>query len=166
MNANISGGICLNWGCIPTKALLRAAELRHSIGEMESFGISVGTVSVDLAKVVAAFAQGGGTPVYGCQASFEEEQSDGARGKCKNRGKAGVLRQVNLSDGSSVLARHIIVATGARARSLPGIVPDGKTILTYREAMVPETMPESLIIIGSGAIGSEFASFIMIWVSR
>jgi len=153
------GGICLNWGCIPTKALLRAAELRHSIGEMESFGISVGAVSVDLAKVVARSRKVAARLSMGVRHLLKKNKVTVLEASAKIGAKQGVLRQVNLSDGTSVLARHIIVATGARARSLPGIVPDGKTILTYREAMVPETMPESLIIIGSGAIGSEFASF-------
>ena len=153
------GGICLNWGCIPTKALLRAAELRHSIDEMKSFGITVGEVSIDLAKVVDRSRKVAGRLSMGVRHLLKKNKVTVIEASAKIGPKQGDLRQIDLNDGSSVVARHVIVATGARARSLPGITPDGKTILTYREAMVPETLPESLIIIGSGAIGSEFASF-------
>ena len=153
------GGICLNWGCIPTKALLRAAELRHSIDEMKSFGITVGEVTVDVpalvkrSRKVAARLSSGVThllkknkiPVIEATATIGKKLKNG--------------REVLLSDGTSISAGHVIIATGARARSLPGIVPDGTAILTYREAMVPQDMPKSLIIVGSGAIGAEFASF-------
>jgi len=153
------GGICLNWGCIPTKALLRAAELRHSIDEMKSFGISVGDVSVDVpalvkrSRTVAARLSSGVThllkknkvPVIEATATIGKKLQNG--------------REVLLSDGTTISAGHVIIATGARARSLPGIEPDGTAILTYREAMVPQDMPKSLIIVGSGAIGAEFASF-------
>ena len=153
------GGICLNWGCIPTKALLRAAELRHSIDEMKSFGISVGDVSVDVpalvkrSRKVAARLSSGVThllkknkvPVIEATATIGKKLQNG--------------RDVLLSDGTTISAGHVIIATGARARSLPGIEPDGTAILTYREAMVPQDMPKSLIIVGSGAIGAEFASF-------
>jgi len=153
------GGICLNWGCIPTKALLHAAELRHSIDEMKSFGITVGEVTVDVpalvkrSRKVAARLSSGVThllkknkiPVIEATATIGKKLKNG--------------REVLLSDGTSISAGHVIIATGARARSLPGIVPDGTAILTYREAMVPQDMPKSLIIVGSGAIGAEFASF-------
>jgi dihydrolipoamide dehydrogenase len=153
------GGICLNWGCIPTKALLRAAELRHSIDEMKAFGISVGDVSVDVpalvkrSRKVAARLSSGVThllkknkvPVIEATATIGKKLQHG--------------REVLLSDGTTISAGHVIIATGARARSLPGIEPDGTAILTYREAMVPQVMPKSLIIVGSGAIGAEFASF-------
>ena len=153
------GGICLNWGCIPTKALLRAAELRHSIDEMKSFGITVGEVTVDVpalvkrSRKVASRLSSGVThllkknkiPVIEATATIGKKLKNG--------------REVLLSDGTSISAGHVIIATGARARSLPGIVPDGTAILTYCEAMVPQDMPKSLIIVGSGAIGAEFASF-------
>ena len=154
------GGICLNWGCIPTKALLRAAEMRHSIDEMKEFGITVsGEVSIDLPAVVKRSRKVAGRLSTGVQhllkknkvAVFDDLATLGAR--------RGDLREVKLAGGAKLTAKHVILATGARARSLPGIEPDGKSILTYREAMVPETMPKSLVIIGSGAIGSEFASF-------
>ncbi len=154
------GGICLNWGCIPTKALLRAAEMRHSIDEMKAFGITVsGEVSIDLPAVVKRSRQVAGRLSTGVQhllkknrvAVFDDLATLGARRDDR--------REVQLAGGTMLTAKHVILATGARARSLPGVEPDGRTILTYREAMVPETLPKSLVIIGSGAIGSEFASF-------
>jgi dihydrolipoamide dehydrogenase len=153
------GGICLNWGCIPTKALLRAAELRHSIDEMKSFGITVGEVSIDVAKVVDRSRKVAGRLSMGVKHLLKKNKVTVIEASAKIGTKTGDLRQVDLSNGTAVSARNVIIATGARARSLPGVTPDGKTILTYREAMVPDSLPKSLIIVGSGAIGSEFASF-------
>ena len=153
------GGICLNWGCIPTKALLRAAELRHSIDEMADFGITVGEVKVDLAAVVKRSRKVAGRLSMGVKHLLKKNKVTVIAAEAKLGAAKDGLRQINLSNGDMVSAKHLIIATGARARALPNIEADGKTILTYREAMVPETMPESLIIVGSGAIGSEFASF-------
>ena len=153
------GGICLNWGCIPTKALLRAAELRHSIDEMADFGITVGEVKVDLAAVVKRSRKVAGRLSMGVKHLLKKNKVTVVAAEAKLSAAKGDLRQIKLSNGDMVSAKHVIIATGARARALPNIEADGKTILTYREAMVPETMPESLIIVGSGAIGSEFASF-------
>jgi len=153
------GGICLNWGCIPTKALLRAAELRHSIDEMADFGITVGEVKVDLAAVVKRSRKIAGRLSMGVKHLLKKNKVTVIAAEAKLGAAKDGLRQINLSNGDMVSAKHVIIATGARARALPNIEADGNTILTYREAMVPETMPESLIIVGSGAIGSEFASF-------
>lgn len=154
------GGVCLNWGCIPTKALLRAAELRHSLDEMKEFGIIVsGEISIDLAQVVERSRKVAGRLSAGVQHLLKKNRVTLFDAEAKIGGLANGLRAVNLSTGDSITAQHVIIATGARARSLPGIVADGKSILTYREAMVPKTMPKSLLIIGSGAIGAEFASF-------
>jgi dihydrolipoamide dehydrogenase len=153
------GGICLNWGCIPTKALLRAAELRHSIDEMADFGITVGEVKVDLAAVVKRSRKVAGRLSMGVKHLLKKNKVTVIAAEAKLGAAKDGLRQINLSNGDMVSAKHVIIATGARARALPNIKANGKTILTYREAMVPETMPESLIIVGSGAIGSEFASF-------
>jgi len=154
------GGICLNWGCIPTKALLRAAELRHSIDEMKDFGITVnGDISIDLPAVVKRSRKVAGRLSMGVRHLLKKNKVPVFEAEAKLGSKQGDRRIVTLSSGESLLAKHVIIATGARARSLPGIEVDGKTILTYREAMVPETMPKSLLIVGSGAIGSEFASF-------
>ena len=154
------GGICLNWGCIPTKALLRAAELRHSIDEMKDFGITItGEVSIDLPAVVKRSRTVAGRLSTGVKHLLKKNKVTVFDAVAKLGGKTGDHRAVTLSTGGEISAKHIILATGARARALPGLEPDGTSILTYREAMVPQTMPKSLIIIGSGAIGSEFASF-------
>ena len=153
------GGICLNWGCIPTKALLRAAELRHSIDEMADFGITVGEVKVDLAAVVKRSRKVAGRLSMGVKHLLKKNKVTVIAAEAKLGAAKDGLRQINLSNGDMVSAKHVIIATGARARVLPNIEADGNTVLTYREAMVPETMPETLIIVGSGAIGSEFASF-------
>ena len=153
------GGICLNWGCIPTKALLRAAELRHSIDEMADFGITVGEVKIDLTAVVKHSRKVAARLSTGVKHLLKKYKVTVIAAEAKLGATKGGLRQISLSNGDMVSAKHVIIATGARARALPNIEADGKTILTYREAMVPETMPESLIIVGSGAIGSEFASF-------
>jgi len=154
------GGICLNWGCIPTKALLRAAELRHSIDEMKDFGITInGDISIDLPAVVKRSRKVAGRLSMGVRHLLKKNKVPVFEAEAKLGSKQGDRRIVTLSRGESLAAKHVIIATGARARSLPGIEVDGKTILTYREAMVPETMPKSLLIVGSGAIGSEFASF-------
>ena len=153
------GGICLNWGCIPTKALLRAAELRHSLDEMADFGITVGEVSVDLAAVVKRSRKVASRLSMGVKHLLKKNMIQVIEAEAKlGAAKAG-LRQITLSNGNMLAAKHVIIATGARARALPAVEVNGKTILTYREAMVPASMPKSLIIIGSGAIGSEFASF-------
>ena len=154
------GGICLNWGCIPTKALLRAAELRHSIDEMKDFGITItGEVSIDLPAVVKRSRNVAGRLSTGVKHLLKKNKVTVFDAVATLGGKTGDHRAGTLSTGGEISAKHIILATGARARALPGLEPDGTSILTYREAMVPQTMPKSLIIIGSGAIGSEFASF-------
>jgi len=153
------GGICLNWGCIPTKALLRAAELRHSLNEMADFGITVGEVSVDLGMVVKRSREVASRLSMGVKHLLKKNKIQVIEAEAKLGVEKAGLRQVTLSDGNTVAAKHVIIATGSRARALPTIEENGKTILTYREAMVPDSMPESLIIVGSGAIGSEFASF-------
>ncbi|MSP67997.1 MAG: dihydrolipoyl dehydrogenase [Alphaproteobacteria bacterium] len=154
------GGICLNWGCIPTKALLRTSELRHLLAHAADFGLSVGgPITFDLAKVVERSRRVAKRLSGGVQHLLRKNKVtvfDGA-GRLAGKGRVGVAK-----DGKAVAdlaAKHIILATGARARSLPGLEPDGKLVWTYREAMVPPEMPKSLLIVGSGAIGIEFASF-------
>jgi dihydrolipoamide dehydrogenase len=153
------GGICLNWGCIPTKALLRSAEVGHLIHRAEEFGFSVGEVKFDLGKIVersrkVAKQLSGG--VGHLLKKHKVTVFDGAA-RLAGKGKVSVSK-----DGKAVAdlsAKHIVLATGARARTLPGLEPDGERIWTYKEAMVPEAFPKSLLVIGSGAIGIEFASF-------
>ena len=153
------GGICLNWGCIPTKALLRTSEINHLLHNLDEFGLSVENPKYDLDKVVKR-SRGVAKQLSGDVAHLLRKNKvtviDGT-GKLAGKGRLAVEK-----DGKPVgtlTAPHIILATGARARSLPGIEADGKLIWTYKEAMVPSAMPKSLLVIGSGAIGIEFASF-------
>ncbi|MBT6443035.1 MAG: dihydrolipoyl dehydrogenase [Alphaproteobacteria bacterium] len=153
------GGICLNWGCIPTKALLRTSEIRHTLSHLEDYGLSAKDIKVDLKKVVkrsrdvAAQLSGG---VAHLMKKNKIPVFDG-HGRLAGKGKVSVIK--DGKETASLSAAHIILATGARARVLPGLEPDGKLIWTYREAMVPDMMPKSLLVVGSGAIGMEFASF-------
>ncbi len=157
------GGICLNWGCIPTKALLRSSEVSHILHNLDAYGFSAKDISYDLAKVVQRSRKVAKQLSGGVAHLLKKNKVTVVDGHGKLAGTQGGLRKVEVSkDGKPVgsyTAKHVILATGARARTLPGLEPDGKTIVTYREAMVPETMPKSLLVIGSGAIGMEFASF-------
>jgi dihydrolipoamide dehydrogenase len=153
------GGICLNWGCIPTKALLRSSEINHLLHRLGDFGFSADNIRFDIDKVVKrsrGVAKQLATGVGFLLKKNKVTVVDGA-GKLAGAGRVAVEK-----DGKPVAtltAKHIILATGARARQLPGIEADGKLIWTYKEAMVPPAMPKSLLVIGSGAIGIEFASF-------
>ncbi|MFQ5618136.1 MAG: dihydrolipoyl dehydrogenase [Rhodospirillales bacterium] len=153
------GGICLNWGCIPTKALLRTAEIFHTMHRAEEFGLSVKEISFDVKKVVErsrAVAKRLSTGVGYLLKKNKVTVFDGY-GRLDGAGTVHVEK-----DGKGIAdlaAKHIILATGARARSLPGLEPDGKLVWTYKEAMVPDVMPKSILVVGSGAIGIEFASF-------
>jgi dihydrolipoamide dehydrogenase len=158
------GGICLNWGCIPTKALLRSADVYENIKHAEAYGLSVTGASFDLSKIVdrsrkVAKQLSGGVGYL--MKKHKIEVVDGTATLAK--GSPAPLVNVALKDGKtrSLKAKHVIVATGARARTIPaaGLEPDGKFVWTYREALVPDTMPKRLVVIGSGAIGIEFASF-------
>lgn len=154
------GGICLNWGCIPTKALLRSAEIKHLAEHADAFGLKLeGKLTVDVTKVrdrsrkVAKQLSSG---VSHLMKKNKVKVFDG-HGALAGGGKVNVT-----NDGkavASLTAMHIVIATGARARVLPGLEPDGKLVWTYKEAMVPDSMPGSILVIGSGAIGIEFASF-------
>jgi dihydrolipoamide dehydrogenase len=153
------GGICLNWGCIPTKALLRSAEIGHLLRHADAYGFSARDVSFDLKKVVKRSRDVAGQLSRGVAHLLKKNKVavfDG-HGRLAGPGKLRVEK-----DGKSIAdltAKNIVLATGARARTLPGLEPDGKFVWTYKEAMVPDVMPKSLLVVGSGAIGIEFASF-------
>ena len=156
------GGICLNWGCIPTKALLRAAEIKHNIEHAADFGIEVsGNVTVNLKKVVERSRGVAARLSSGVGHLLKKNKVTVFDGTAKLAGKSGANWALSVTGKSEVrlTGKHIIIATGARARALPGIEPNGSSIVTYKDAMVPEKMPKSLIVVGSGAIGVEFASF-------
>ena len=153
------GGICLNWGCIPTKVLLRSSELFHLLHRIEEFGISVKEIKFDLAKMVQRsrkIADMHSKGVAGLLKKNKVTVFDG-HGALAGQGKLRVTK--DGKDVATLQAKNIILATGARARTLPGLDPDGKLVWTYKEAMVPPDFPKSLLVIGSGAIGIEFASF-------
>ncbi|MFZ3350745.1 MAG: dihydrolipoyl dehydrogenase, partial [Xanthobacteraceae bacterium] len=160
------GGICLNWGCIPTKALLRSAEIFHYIQHANDYGLSASNVSYDPSAVVKR------------SRAVSKRLNDGV-GFLMRKNKVAVIwgeaaidapGKITVKAGRSEApkgalgagayqAKHIIVATGARPRVLPGLEPDKKLVWTYFEAMVPDRMPKTLLVVGSGAIGIEFASF-------
>jgi len=153
------GGICLNWGCIPTKVLLRSSELFHLLPRLEEFGISVTGIKFDLAKIVARSRKIADLHSKGVAALLKKNKVAHIDGHGALAGPGKVKVTKDGKDVGILSAKHIILATGARARTLPGLEPDGKLVWTYKEAMVPATLPKSLLVIGSGAIGVEFASF-------
>jgi len=153
------GGICLNWGCIPTKALLRSSEIAHLLSHAGDFGFTIKDYSFDIKKIVERSRKVASQLTTGVKFLMKKNKIEIVDGVAKLLGKGRV--EVTTKDGkkSELTAKNIIIATGARARTLPGLEPDGTLIWTYKEAMVPEAMPKSLLVIGSGAIGIEFASF-------
>ena len=153
------GGICLNWGCIPTKALLRSAEIYRNMKHAEDYGLSASNVSFDLQKIVE-------------RSKGVSKQLNGGVGHLLKKNKVAVFDGTGTLTAAgkmtvegkdkkktALTAKNIIIATGARARTLPGLEPDGKLVWTYREALRPDTMPKSMLVVGSGAIGIEFADF-------
>ncbi len=154
------GGICLNWGCIPTKALLRSAEIYHQMKHASDFGLSTGEIGFDLQAIVKRSRSVSKRLTGGVGYLMKKNKITVIEGEARLTGAGSI--EVTSKDGSGVKpvgARHIIIATGARARTFPGLEPDGGKIWTYREALVPDVMPQSLLVVGSGAIGIEFASF-------
>jgi dihydrolipoamide dehydrogenase len=154
------GGICLNWGCIPTKALLRSAEVSHLLHHLDEYGFSAKEVSFDLAKVVKRSRGVASQLSGGVKHLLKKNKVTVIDGHATLLGKGRIkVEKDGTTSVGEFQAKHIIVATGARAREFPNMKADGKLVWTYRHAMVPETMPKSILVIGSGAIGIEFASF-------
>ncbi|MCC8427561.1 dihydrolipoyl dehydrogenase [Reyranella aquatilis] len=157
------GGICLNWGCIPTKALLRTSEVYGLIKHAEAYGLSVKDVTFDPKKIVERSRKVASQLSNGVSMLMKKNKITVFDGTAKLAGTDGARRKVAvaLKDKSNVTltAKDVILATGARARQLPGLEADGKLVWSYKEAMVPPEFPKSLLVIGSGAIGIEFASF-------
>jgi dihydrolipoamide dehydrogenase len=152
------GGICLNWGCIPTKALLRSSEIWHLMHRLDEFGFSADNFNFDLAKIVERSRKVSKQLSNGVAFLMKKHKIAVIAGEAKlsGTGKIAVAKDGKTTEYG---AKDIVLATGARARTLPGLEPDGKLIWTYREAMVPTNFPKSLLVVGSGAIGIEFASF-------
>ena len=158
------GGICLNWGCIPTKALLRSAEVLHLAKNAKSFGLKVDKPDFDLQAVVKRSRDVAKQLSGGVGHLMKKNKIEVIMGEASlKKGKSAPIVAVKDKDGKSkdYTAKHVMLATGARARAIPqaGLEPDGKLIWTYRDAMVPDALPKRLLVIGSGAIGIEFASF-------
>ena len=153
------GGICLNWGCIPTKALLRSAEVFHQMKHAKDYGLSADNVTADLDAIVKRSRGVAGQLNKGVTGLMKKNKIavHMGQGKITAPGKLDVTDEGGKT--TTLEAKHIIIATGARARDLPKAKADGKRVWTYRHAMVPTEMPTKLLVIGSGAIGIEFASF-------
>jgi dihydrolipoamide dehydrogenase len=153
------GGICLNWGCIPTKALLRSSEINHLLQHLDEFGFAADNIRFDLAKVVKRSRAVANQLASGVGYLLKKNKVTVIDGQGALAGKNTLAVTKDGKPVATLTAPHIILATGARARQLPGMEADGKLVWTYKEAMVPTMMPKSLLVIGSGAIGIEFASF-------
>jgi dihydrolipoamide dehydrogenase len=153
------GGICLNWGCIPTKALLRSAEISHILHHLDEYGFSAKEVDYDAAKVVARSRAVAKQLSNGVAYLLKKNKISVFDGQGRLAGKGRLAVTKDDAQVVDLAAPHIVLATGARARSLPGLEPDGERVWTYKEAMVPAAVPKSLLVVGSGAIGIEFASF-------
>ncbi|WP_163850608.1 dihydrolipoyl dehydrogenase [Pseudooceanicola aestuarii] len=152
------GGICLNWGCIPTKALLRSSEVFHTMHRAEEFGLSVEGVGFDLGRVVKRSRGVAKQMESGVKHLLKKNKVTVFMGEASLPAKGRVLVKTDAGT-EDLTGTHIIVATGARARELPGLEADGDLVWTYRHALNPPRMPKKLLVIGSGAIGIEFASF-------
>src|SRR5919202_2387109 len=153
------GGICLNWGCIPTKALLRSGEVFDLIHHAKSFGLEVDGARYDGGAVVKRSRQVANQLSRGVAHLLKKNKVTVLDGEARLAGRNRLAVKLNAGGEDTVEAPHIILATGARARQLPGLEADGKLVWTYKEAMVPDSIPKSLLVVGSGAIGIEFASF-------
>ena len=157
------GGVCLNWGCIPTKALLKSSEIGHILDNLDAFGFSAENITFDIKKIVdrsrkvAKQLSSGVSHLLKKNKVFTIMGTASLKKKTEDEFDIEVIqdnkKHINLK------SRNVILATGARAKALPNIEPDGKDIWTYKEAMVPNHLPKSILVIGSGAIGIEFASF-------
>ena len=153
------GGICLNWGCIPTKALLRSSELHHMLHRLDEFGLAADNVHFDVEAIVKRSRKVSKRLSAGVKHLLKKNEVDVRLGHARLAGANRVVIEREGEPAEELAAGAVVLATGARARSVPGLEPDGERIWTYKEAMVPKGLPERLLVVGSGAIGMEFASF-------
>jgi dihydrolipoamide dehydrogenase len=154
------GGICLNWGCIPTKSLLKSAQVYDYMKHADEYGVNIeGEAKPDFTKMVARSREVAGNMSKGIQFLFKKNKIEVINGFGKLKTKNTVEVIDNEGNKKDVTASHIILATGARSRELPNLPQDGKKIIGYRKALTLAKQPESMIVVGSGAIGSEFAWF-------
>jgi dihydrolipoamide dehydrogenase len=153
------GGICLNWGCIPTKALLRSSEIHHTLQHLSDYGFAADNIRIDFQNVVKRSRAVSAQLVSGIKHLMKKNKITVFDGFAKLNGLGKILVVDGPAKDTQIAAKHIIIATGARARNLAGLEPDGDRVWSYKEALLPPEMPKSLLVVGSGAIGSEFASF-------
>src|SRR5438477_12447489 len=152
-------GICRNWDGIPTKARPRASEIYHLLHHLDQFGFSAKDVAYDPKKVIARSRAVAKQLSNGVGHLMRKNKITVFDGEARLAGKGKIAVAKDGNPVADLASPHIVLATGARARSLPGLEPDGKLVWTYKEAMIPEAIPKSLLVVGSGAIGVEFASF-------
>lgn len=156
------GGICLNWGCIPTKALLRASEIKHMLDNVNEFGFSVSNIKVDIKKVTERSRKVASQLSAGISHLLKKNKVKVFNGFAEIDKNTDQIKKVKIKSKDGInteLAKNIIIATGAKSRNLPFVKSDGINVWDYKTAMTPQDLPNSLVIIGSGAIGMEFASF-------
>ncbi len=153
------GGICLNWGCIPTKALLRSSEISHLLAHLGEFGFAADNIRFDLDKIVQRSRAVAKQLAAGVGHLLKKNKVEVFEGQGRLAGSQTLLVDKAGKPVAELRAPHIILATGARARQLPGLESDGRLIWSYKDAMVPADLPKRLLVVGSGAIGIEFASF-------
>ena len=153
------GGVCLNWGCIPTKALLHGAEVAHTLQSAAKLGFTFDNLQFDIAKLVGHSRSVANRLSQGIAYLMKKNAITVIEGEARVSDKCQLTVTADDGDEQQYRADHIVLATGARARNLPGIEIDGKSVWGAREAMTPEALPETLLVIGAGAIGVEFASF-------
>mgnify|MGYP000108790005 FL=1 len=156
------GGICLNWGCIPTKALLRASEIKHMLDNVNEFGFSVSNIKVDIKKVTERSRKVASQLSAGISHLLKKNKVKVFNGFAEIEKNTDQIKKVKIKSKDGInteLAKNIIIATGAKSRNLPFVKSDGINVWDYKTAMTPQDLPNSLVIIGSGAIGMEFASF-------
>lgn len=156
------GGICLNWGCIPTKALLKSGEVYEQLGHLKDYGLSVEKRGFDFDGIVQRSRKVAAQMNSGVTFLMKKHKIEVVQGSARlEKASAGGAAPTVVVGQRKLTAKHVILATGARARTIPaiGLEPDGERVWTYREALVPKAAPRSLVVIGSGAIGMEFASF-------
>ncbi len=154
------GGVCLNWGCIPTKSLLKSAQVFSYLNHAEEYGITIeGNAKADFSKMVARSREVAGNMSKGIQFLLKKNKVEHIQGTGKLVTKGSVEVTNNSGEKKQYKAKHIILATGARSRELPNLPIDGEKVIGYRKAMTLDKQPESMIVVGSGAIGSEFAHF-------
>ncbi|MGF1530937.1 MAG: dihydrolipoyl dehydrogenase [Puniceicoccaceae bacterium] len=155
-----AGGTCLNWGCIPSKALLKSAELHQKMLHAEEFGFSVGDISFDFSKIIRRSRDVSDRMAGGIEFLFRKNKVDYIIGSGQVKAPGVVTLTSGERKGENLKTKNILVATGCKARTLPNLQVDGVRVMTSREALVLEKQPESVVIMGAGAIGAEFAYFL------